>query len=157
MTCCINGPIERVRLYDFVATFTRHSRLSQKALFNFWADSQTSGCLEKMQVLHLANVEREGKVIDEGAKFLRRAANDDAFDDVIVVRALAKMITALREALYNARMENTSLHRDLVIVMLFLASLHHMYLDQVKYKCAKQRQVDACKKVRIVGNRFGTF
>jgi hypothetical protein len=118
---------------------------------------QTSGCLEEMQVLHLANVVREGQVIDEGAKFLRRAANDDAFDDVIVVRALAKMITALRDALFDARMENTSLCRDLVIVMLFLASLHHLYLDQVKYKCAKQRQVDACKKVRIVGNRFGTF
>jgi hypothetical protein len=46
---------------------------------------------------------------------------------------------------------------DYLIVMIFVAELHHLYLDQVKYKCAKQRQVDACKKVRIVGNRFGTF
>jgi hypothetical protein len=115
--------------------------------------------MKENQVLHLANVVHEGKVIDEGAKFLWRAANDDRFDDVMVVNALAKMINTLRDAYYEGMwlQENSTMISDYLIVMIFVAELHHMYLDQVKYKCAKQRQVDACKKVRIVGNRFGTF
>ena len=120
---------------------------------------EKTGVMKENQVLHLGNVVREGKVIDEGAKFLWRAANDDRFDDVMVVNALAKMINTLRDTYYEGmwRQENSTMISDYLIVMIFVVGLHHMYLDQVKYKCAKQRQVDACKKVRIVGNRFGTF